>query len=232
MDRVIIFDTTLRDGEQAAGGTLNVQEKLEIARQLEKLGVDVIEAGFPASSPGDFEAVTLISHEIKNSTVCALTHANINAIDRAWEAVKEAARSRIHIFLSASDIHLVHQLKKTREEVLKMACDSVARARQYTSDIEFSPMDASRTEPAYLYQILEGVIDAGASTVNIPDTVGYAIPGEFGGLIRGIFQNVKNIAKAVVSVHCHNDLGLAVANSPGGHPVRRPSGGVHHQRHR
>jgi 2-isopropylmalate synthase len=213
MDRVIIFDTTLRDGEQAAGGTLNVQEKLEIARQLERLGVDVVEAGFPASSSGDFEAVSQISREIKNSTVCALTHANINAIDRAWEAVKGAARSRIHIFLSASDIHLVHQLKKTREEILKMACDSVARARGYTSDIEFSPMDASRTEPAFLFQILEAVIDAGASTVNIPDTVGYAIPDEFGGLIRGIFQNVRNISKAVVSVHCHNDLGLAVANS-------------------
>ncbi len=213
MDRVIIFDTTLRDGEQAAGGTLNIKEKLEIARQLEKLGVDVIEAGFPASSPGDFEAVNLIAKEIKSSTVCALTHANFKAIDRAWEAVKTAARPRIHIFLSASDIHLVHQLKKTREEVLKMSCDSVARAKGYTSDIEFSPMDASRTDPQYLYQILEAVIAAGASTVNIPDTVGYAIPGEFGELIRGIFQNVKNIGKAVVSVHCHNDLGLAVANT-------------------
>jgi 2-isopropylmalate synthase len=213
MDRVIIFDTTLRDGEQAAGGTLNVQEKLEIARQLEKLGVDVIEAGFPASSPGDFEAVNLIAGEIKNSSVCALTHANFKAIDRAWEAVKEAARPRIHIFLSASDIHLVHQLKKSREEIMKMACDSVARARQYTADIEFSPMDASRAEPAYLYQILEAVIEAGASTVNIPDTVGYSVPSEFGGLIRGIFRNVKNISKAVVSVHCHNDLGMAVANS-------------------
>ncbi len=213
MDRVIIFDTTLRDGEQAAGGTLNVQEKLEIARQLEKLGVDVIEAGFPASSPGDFESVNLIAKEIKQSSVCALTHANFKAIDRAWEAVKEAARPRIHIFLSASDIHLVHQLKKTREEVMKMACDSVARAKGYTPDIEFSPMDASRTEPKYLYQILEAVIEAGASTVNIPDTVGYAVPGEFGALIRGIFQNVKNISQAVVSVHCHNDLGLAVANT-------------------
>jgi len=213
MDKVIIFDTTLRDGEQAAGGTLNVQEKLEIARALEKLGVDFIEAGFPASSPGDFEAVSLISKEIKNSGVCALTHANFNAIDRAWEAVKEAAHPRIHIFLSASDIHLVHQLKKTRDEILKMACDAVARGKQYTGDIEFSPMDASRTEPQYLYQILEGVIEAGATTVNIPDTVGYAIPGEFGGLIEGIRQNVKNISKAVISVHCHNDLGLAVANS-------------------
>jgi 2-isopropylmalate synthase len=213
MDKVIIFDTTLRDGEQAAGGTLNVQEKLEIARALEKLGVDIIEAGFPASSPGDFEAVSLISREIKNSAICALTHANFSAVDRAWEAVKEAAHPRIHIFLSASDIHLVHQLKKTRDEIFKMACDNVARGRQYTGDIEFSPMDASRTEPQYLYQILEGVIEAGATTVNIPDTVGYAIPGEFGGLIEGIFKNVRNIGKAVVSVHCHNDLGLAVANS-------------------
>jgi 2-isopropylmalate synthase len=213
MDKVIIFDTTLRDGEQAAGGTLNVQEKLEIARALAKLGVDIIEAGFPASSPGDFEAVSLISKEIRNSAVCALTHANFKAIDRAWEAVKGAAHPRIHIFLSASDIHLIHQLKKTRDEIMKMACDAVARAKQYTGDIEFSPMDASRTEPQYLYQILEGVIAAGASTVNIPDTVGYAIPGEFGGLIEGIIKNVKNIDKAVVSVHCHNDLGLAVANS-------------------
>ncbi len=213
MDKVIIFDTTLRDGEQAAGGTLNVQEKLEIARQLEKLGVDIIEAGFPASSPGDFEAVSLISREIKNSSICALTHANFKAVDRAWEAVKGAVHPRIHIFLSASDIHLIHQLKKTRDEILKMACDTVARARGYTGDIEFSPMDASRTEPQYLYQILEAVIDAGATTVNIPDTVGYSVPEEFGGLIAGIFQNVKNIDKAVVSVHCHNDLGLAVANS-------------------
>ena len=213
MDKVIIFDTTLRDGEQAAGGTLNVQEKLEIARQLEKLGVDIIEAGFPASSPGDFEAVSLISREIKNSAICALTHANFNAVDRAWEAVKGAAHPRIHIFLSASDIHLIHQLKKTRDEIMRMACDTVARAKGYTGDIEFSPMDASRTEPQYLYQILEAVINAGATTVNIPDTVGYAIPEEFGRLITGIFKNVKNIHKAVVSIHCHNDLGLAVANS-------------------
>jgi len=213
MDKVIIFDTTLRDGEQAAGGTLNVQEKLEIARQLEKLGADVIEAGFPASSPGDFEAVSLISKEIKNSSICALTHANFNAVDRAWEAVKGAAHPRIHIFLSASDIHIIHQLKKSRDEIMKMACDTVAMAKGYTDNIEFSPMDASRTEPKYLYQILEAVIDAGATTVNIPDTVGYSVPEEFGGLIAGIFQNVKNIGKAVVSVHCHNDLGLAVANS-------------------
>jgi 2-isopropylmalate synthase len=213
MDKVIIFDTTLRDGEQAAGGSLNIQEKLEIARQLEKLGVDVIEAGFPASSPGDFESVSLISREIKRAAICALTHANFNAVDRAWEAVNGAVHPRIHIFLSASDIHIIHQLKKSRDEIMKMACDTVARAKGYTGDIEFSPMDASRTEPQYLYQILEAVIAAGATTVNIPDTVGYSVPEEFGGLIEGIFKNVKNIDQAVVSVHCHNDLGLAVANS-------------------
>jgi 2-isopropylmalate synthase len=213
MDKVIIFDTTLRDGEQAAGGTLNIQEKMEIARQLEKLGVDVIEAGFPASSPGDFEAVNLIAREIRTPVICALTHANIKAIERAWEAVKEAAHPRIHIFLSTSDIHLMHQLKKSRDEVMQMACSAVARAKCLTDNIEFSPMDASRTRPEYLYQILEAVIKAGATTVNIPDTVGYSIPTEFGCLIAGIFKNVSNISQSVVSVHCHNDLGLAVANS-------------------
>jgi 2-isopropylmalate synthase len=213
MNRVIIFDTTLRDGEQAAGGMLNVQEKLGIARQLESLGVDVIEAGFPASSKGDFEAVRLIAREIRRSSVCALAHANPKAIDTAWEAIAEAEHPRIHVFLSASDVHLAHQLKKSREEVLGQARDMVARARKYVSDVEFSPMDASRTEPAYLHTILEAVIEAGATTVNIPDTVGYAIPQEFGDLIRGILDNVPNIGRATISVHCHNDLGLAVANS-------------------
>jgi 2-isopropylmalate synthase len=213
MDRVIIFDTTLRDGEQAAGAALSVQDKLDIAKQLEKLGIDVIEAGFPISSPGDFEAVQLIAREIKKSSVCALAHANTEAIDRAWEAVKKAKKPRIHIFLSASDIHLLYQLKKTREEILEISRDMVARAKRYTDDVEFSPMDASRTEPAYIYRIAEAVIKAGATTLNIPDTVGYAIPQEFGALIEGIFKNVPNISKAVVSVHCHNDLGLAVANS-------------------
>jgi 2-isopropylmalate synthase len=213
MDKVIVFDTTLRDGEQAAGGTLNIQEKLEIAKQLEKLSVDIIEAGFPASSPGDFEAVSLIAREIRTPVICALTHANPSAIDRAWEAVREAEHPRIHVFLSASDIHLMHQLKKSRDQILEMARSMVAWAKKYTSDIEFSPMDASRTEPEYIYQILEAVIYAGATTVNIPDTVGYAIPNEFGGLIEGILRKVPNIGKAVVSVHCHNDLGLAVANS-------------------
>ena len=213
MEKVIIFDTTLRDGEQAAGASLNLQEKLEIARQLDKLGVDVIEAGFPASSVGDFEAVRLIAQKLKRPTICALTLANIKAIDRAWEAVKEAEHPRIHVFLSASDIHLAHQLKKSRDEVLRMSQEMVARAKNYLDDVEFSPMDASRADPAYIYQILEAVIDAGATTVNIPDTVGYATAQEFGGLVQGIRDNVSDIGKAVISVHCHNDLGLAVANS-------------------
>ena len=213
MDRVVIFDTTLRDGEQAAGGTMNIREKLEIARQLEKLGVDVIEAGFPISSPGDFDAVRLVAKEVRAPVMCALARAHPDDIDRAWEAVKEAERPRLHVFLSASDIHLLYQLKKSREEILEMSRSMVARAKKYTDDIEFSPMDASRTEPEYLYQILAAVIGAGATTVNIPDTVGYAIPDEFGSLIEGILQNVPNINRAVISVHCHNDLGLAVANS-------------------
>ena len=160
MERVIVFDTTLRDGEQAAGGTLNVQEKLEIARQLEKLGVDVIEAGTPITSPGDFEAVRLIAQEVRTPIICGLAHANPDAVDRAWEAVREAKHPRIHVFLSASDIHLVYQLKKSREEILEMACSMVVQAKKYLDDVEFSPMDASRSEPEYIYHILKAVIEA------------------------------------------------------------------------
>jgi 2-isopropylmalate synthase len=213
MEKVIIFDTTLRDGEQAAGASLNLQEKLEIARQLEKLGVDVIEAGFPVTSPGDFEAVSLIAKEVRTPVICVLTHANLDAVDQSWEAVKEAEQPRIHIVLSSSDIHLFYQLRKSREEIMEMSCNTVARARKYCNDVEFSAMDASRTEPEYIYQILKAVIDAGATTVNIPDTVGYAMPEQFGTLIDGVFKNVPNINRAIVSVHCHNDLGMAVANS-------------------
>jgi 2-isopropylmalate synthase len=213
MEKVIVFDTTLRDGEQAAGGSLNVSEKLEIAKQLETLGVNVIEAGFPVTSPGDFEAVRLIAEEVRKPVICVLTHANLEAVDQSWEAVKGAANPCIHIVLSSSDIHLFYQLRKSREEILKMSCDTVARARKYVDNVEFSAMDASRTDPAYIYQILEAVIDAGATTVNIPDTVGYAMPDEFGSLIDNVFKNVPNINKAIVSIHCHNDLGLAVANS-------------------
>ena len=213
MDKVTIFDTTLRDGEQAAGGTLNIQEKMEIARQLAKLGVDVIEAGMPVNGPSDFEAVSSIAREIRGLIVCGLARAVPADIDRAWEALKEAESPRIHVFLSASDIHLLHQLKKSRQEILSTAQEMVAWARKYVADVEFSPMDASRAEPDYLYQIVEAAIDAGATTINIPDTVGYAVPGEFGELIGGIFERVPNVDRAVISVHCHNDLGLAVANS-------------------
>ena len=213
MDKVIIFDTTLRDGEQAAGSSLNVQEKLEIALHLERMGVDIIEAGFPISSPGDFEAVRRIACDIKQSSICSLARAVSTDIDAAWNAIKEAAQPRIHVFISASDIHLMHQLKKSREQVHEMAVAMVAHAKKHTADIEFSPMDASRANPEFIYQMLTDVIDAGATTVNIPDTVGYAIPEEFGQFIKNIFENVGNIHKAVVSVHCHNDLGLAVANS-------------------
>ncbi len=213
MNRIIIFDTTLRDGEQAAGSSLDFQEKLEIARQLEKLGVDVIEAGFPISSAGEFKAVQLISKEVRRPVICALSHANGEAIDRAWEAIKEAAHPRIHVFLSASDIHLMYQLNKSREEVLEKTKKMVAHAKSYTDDIEFSPMDASRADPSYLHHIIEVAIDAGATTVNIPDTVGYSTPTEFGELIQGIIVNVPNINQTIISVHCHNDLGLAVANS-------------------
>jgi len=212
-ERVLIFDTTLRDGEQAAGTSLNVQEKLGIARQLESLGVDIIEAGFPATSEGDFEAVHLIAKELSQSVVCALSHASDDAIDRACEAIKPAKKGRIHIFLSTSNVHLAYQLKKSQADILKLATRSVARASKLCSDIEFSPMDASRTDIKFLYEIIEAVIGVGATTVNIPDTVGYAIPSEYGKLIDGIFKNVPNISKAVISVHCHNDLGLAVANS-------------------
>jgi 2-isopropylmalate synthase len=212
-DRVYIFDTTLRDGEQSPGVALTVDDKLEIARQLEKLGVDIIEAGFPSSSPGDFESVSSIASKVRGCVVAGLARAHQGDVDRCWEAVQHAASPRIHVFLSSSDIHLMHQLRKNRDEVLEMGRTMVARAKGYTSDIEFSPMDASRSEPEYVYEMLEQVIEAGATTVNIPDTVGYATPEEFGAFIRNIFERVPNIHKAVVSVHCHDDLGLAVANS-------------------
>jgi 2-isopropylmalate synthase len=216
MERVIIFDTTLRDGEQCPGATLNIDEKLEIAHQLEKLKVDVIEAGFPIASPGDLESVRLIAQEVREPIICALAHANPEAVDRAWESIKEAKRGRIHVFLSSSDIHLTHQLRMEREQILELATAMVARAKGYLEDVEFSPMDATRTNPEFIYQILKATIDAGATTVNITDTVGYTTPEEFSRLIAGIFDNVPNIDKAVVSVHCHDDLGLAVANSLAG----------------
>jgi 2-isopropylmalate synthase len=208
-----IFDTTLRDGEQSPGATMNVAEKVRIAEQLDKLNVDIIEAGFPISSEGDFEAVKTISQVIKRSEVAGLARTNPQDIDRAWEAIKKARFPRIHIFISTSDIHLKYQLKKTKEEVLKIAAQSVRRAKRYTPNVEFSAMDATRTDVAFLCAVIEAAIQAEATTINIPDTVGYAIPSEFGELIRTLRQRVKGIEKIILSVHCHNDLGLAVANS-------------------
>ena len=213
VDKVLIFDTTLRDGEQSPGVALTAEDKLEIARQLEKLGVDIIEAGFPASSQGDLEGVAGVARAVREPVIAALAHAHPDAVDAAWEALKDAARPRIHVFLSSSEIHMLHQLRKERDEVLEMARTQVARAKQYCEDIEFSPMDATRSERAYVYTMLTECIDAGATTVNIPDTVGYTTPEEFIDFIKDIFENVSNIHKAVVSVHCHDDLGLAVANS-------------------
>jgi len=212
-ERVLIFDTTLRDGEQSPGASMNPNEKLRFARQLEKLGVDIIEAGFPVASEGDFASVRQIAREIRGSQISALATANLADIDRAWEAVAEANIPWIHVFLSSSDIHLKYQLRKTRNQILKEACAAVAHARTYTENVEFSPMDSSRTDRDYLCEVVEAAISSGAKTINIPDTVGYAIPDEFGELISYLFEKVKNIYQAIISCHCHNDLGLAVANS-------------------
>ena len=213
-DRVLIFDTTLRDGEQSAGTAMTVEEKVEIARQLERLGVDVIEAGFPISSNGDFEAVQRIAREVRKPTVAALAHANDKAVDRAAEALKDAANPRIHVFLSSSDNHLMNQLRKNREEVVELAVKSVARARQHVDDVEFSPMDSSRTDREFLAHLVAAVVEAGATTINIPDTVGYAIPSEFAELIEYLREQVPALGDTVrLSVHCHDDLGMAVSNS-------------------
>ena len=213
VERLRIFDSTLRDGEQVPGASLNSEEKLKIARQLARLGVDVIEAGFPISSPGDFAAVKMIAQKVKGPVIAGLARAVKKDIEGAAEAVRYSSRPRIHVFLATSEIHMKYQLRKAREEIVKMAGEMVKYARKYTKDIEFSPMDASRSEPRFLHQVLEAVIAAGATTVNIPDTVGYAFPEQFGELIRNIKEKVSNIDKAVISVHCHNDLGLATANS-------------------
>jgi len=214
-DQILIFDTTLRDGEQCPGATLNVDEKLLIARQLGRLGVDVIEAGFAFASPGDFEAVKKIAQIVGTEdgpVICSLARAIREDIKAAAEALKPAAHARIHTFISTSDIHLEYQLKKSRAEVLAITEEMVAYAKSFMEDVEFSPMDAGRTEPEYLYQVLERAIAAGATTINIPDTVGYTTPSEFGELIRGIKENVPEIDSCIISVHGHNDLGLAVAN--------------------
>ncbi len=212
-DRVWIFDTTLRDGEQSPGVSLNTQEKMDIAKQLQKLGVDIIEAGFPIASQGDFEAVKTIAKDVKGITVAGLARATFKDIDRAWEAVKYADQARIHTFIATSDIHLKHKLRMSREQVLDAAIAAVKHAKQYTADVEFSAEDAFRSDLDFLCRVIEAAVLAGATTINIPDTVGYATPSEFGEFIRDIRAKVPNISKAVISVHCHNDLGLAVANS-------------------
>ncbi|MFH0775450.1 MAG: 2-isopropylmalate synthase [bacterium] len=213
MEKVYIFDTTLRDGEQSCGVSLSIREKLDIARQLTKLGVDIIEAGFPIASAGDFASVRAIAEEIDVPIIAALARVLPEDIERAAEAIKPAKRKRIHVFLATSKIHREYKLKKPKEEILKMAVEGVRFAKSFTDDVEFSPEDASRTEKSFLYEVLEAAIEAGATTVNIPDTVGYAMPTEFGILIADIKMNVKNIDKAIISVHCHNDMGMAVANS-------------------
>lgn len=215
-DRVIIFDTTLRDGEQSPGATLNPAEKLLVAQQLALLGVDVIEAGFAASSPGDFEAVKTIAQTVgtpDGPIICSLARAVRQDIQAAAEAVQPAARSRIHVFISTSDIHLQYQIRKTREDVLDIVTEMVAYAKSFVDDVEFSPMDATRSEPAFLYQVLKRAIAAGATTLNIPDTVGYTTPREMGALIQGIREHVTGIDQVILSVHTQNDLGLATANA-------------------
>ena len=213
MRMIRIFDTTLRDGEQSPGASMNVQEKLTVAKQLARLGVDVIEAGFAFRSPGDFEAIKTIGNEVSGPVICSLARAREQDIQTAWEALKDAPKRRIHTFHSTSDIHLKHQFRVSREEALKRSVEMVKLARSLVEDVEFSPMDATRTDISYLCEVVEAVIEAGAATVNIPDTVGYSIPIEFGAMIKTIHERVKNIKKAVIAVHCHNDLGLATANS-------------------
>ncbi len=214
MSRIIkIFDTTLRDGEQSPGCSMNIDEKLMVARQLARMKVDIIEAGFPIASEGDFEAVKRIAQEVSGPVICALARTTDKDIDRAAEAIKPAERGRIHTFLATSDIHLKFKLRKDRNQVLDMAVAAVKRARKYTGDVEFSAEDATRSDIDYLCKVVEAAISAGATTINIPDTVGYAIPQEYAERIKNLFDRVPNIDKAVISVHCHNDLGLAVSNS-------------------
>jgi 2-isopropylmalate synthase len=213
MDRIAIFDTTLRDGEQAPGFSMNVEEKLKMARQLERLQVDIIEAGFPIASEGDFEAVKKISAEIKGTTIAGLARAVPADIDRCWQALEQAARPRIHTFLATSDIHLKYKFNKTRGEALDIAVKAVERARKLCDEVEFSAEDAGRTEINYLCTVFDAVIDAGATILNVPDTVGYQTPAEYGQLIRTLRERLKNAERITISTHCHDDLGLAVANS-------------------
>ncbi len=215
-NRVYVFDTTLRDGEQVPGCQLTTPEKIEIAKELEALGVDIIEAGFPISSPGDFQSVVEISKAVKYPTVCALTRANKGDIDAAIEALKYAKNPRIHTGIGSSDMHIKHKFNSTREEILERAVEAVKYAKRAVEDIEFYAEDAGRADIEYLAKMVEAVIAAGATVVNIPDTNGYCLPDQYGSKIRFLKENVKNIDKAIISVHCHNDLGLATANSVAG----------------
>ncbi len=211
--RVLIFDTTLRDGEQSPGISLNTQEKLEIAQQLARLGVDIIEAGFPITSPGDFEAVQTISRTVEGPVIAGLARTHVGDIDAAWNAVKDATRPRIHTFISTSDIHIEYQLQTTREDVKGQARAAVAHAKQYVDDVEFSPMDATRADIEFTAEVCQIAIDEGATTINIPDTVGYTMPHEYTAYLRQLYELVPDLKDIVLSVHCHDDLGLAVANS-------------------
>ncbi|MCX2836449.1 2-isopropylmalate synthase, partial [Microbulbifer thermotolerans] len=212
-DKLVIFDTTLRDGEQSPGASMTKDEKIRIARMLERMRVDVIEAGFAIASPGDFEAVQAVAETVKDSRVCSLARAVGPDISRAGEALKKANASRIHTFIATSPIHMKYKLQMEPEKVLERAVEAVKLARQFTDDVEFSLEDGSRSEPEFMYRIIEAVINAGAGTINIPDTVGYGEPGEYGAMFRRVIENVPNSDKAIFSTHCHNDLGLAVANS-------------------
>lgn len=215
-DHVTIFDTTLRDGEQSPGASMNIAEKLRLARQLEKLGVNVMEAGFPASSPGDFESVRAIAEAVRNCEITALARTSKDDIDKAWQAVKDAANPRIHTFIATSDIHLEHKLNMDRDQVMREAVEAVRYAKGLTENVEFSTEDGTRSDRDYLCRVFEAVIEAGATTVNLPDTVGYVIPEEYAEIITYVRQHTPNIHKAVMSVHCHNDLGLATANTLAG----------------
>ncbi len=215
-DRVLIFDTTLRDGEQSPGISLNRQEKLEIAHQLARLGVDVIEAGFPITSPGDFESVQAIAREVEGPVICGLARTSKQDIDAAWNAVRDSERPRIHMFLATSDVHIERKLQTTREDVKGQVRAAVAQAREYTDDVEFSPEDGSRSDVQYMAEVIQIALDEGATTINVPDTVGYTMPGEYAAMFTELYRLVPGLRDVVVSVHCHDDLGIAVANSLAG----------------
>ena len=228
-ERLIIFDTTLRDGEQSPGASMNLAEKLQVAHALKDLGVDVIEAGFPIASPGDFEATQAIAQQVEGPIICGLARCNSDDIDRAGAALRGVARTRIHVFLATSSIHREFKLKMAKEEIIRRAVEGVQRAKGFCEDVEFSPEDAARTELDFLAEVVERVIEAGATTINIPDTVGYAVPSQYAAAIAHLKKHVRGIDGVVLSVHCHNDLGMAVANSFGRCPGRGTPGRMHHQ---